>query len=178
MKWVDRTGPPVLKRLPDLPALAQIPAPTQVPVLCGVPPLGGQVRGGKTKRHDAADWELPRAGGDQAAGIVATPVKVKETEESLVKSALTMEEDVMTHLTASMQRLGLRSPIDVHAAGEGERLQPPKLDLGQEAVPTGPTGGWSIARNLGHGEVSHDEERNIHARGADDSKETRRSSKQ
>ncbi len=49
MKWVDRMGPPVLKRLPDLPALAQIPVPTQVPALRGVPPLGGQARGGEEK---------------------------------------------------------------------------------------------------------------------------------
>ncbi len=100
-------------------------------------------------------------------------MKVKEAEESLAKSAMTMEDDASDRKYAANG-----SPKDVRVAGEGSRLQPPKLYLGQEAVPMGPTGGQSISRHLGHGEVSHDEERNTHSRGADDSKETQRSSKQ
>ncbi len=91
MEWVDLTGPPAVRRLPNSRWPAQIIAPTWVPAPCGASPLGGQARGGESERRDAVDQEILRTGNSGAAKHVATPVRVKDAEESLVKST-TMKE--------------------------------------------------------------------------------------
>jgi hypothetical protein len=179
LQWVDQTGPPVLTGLPDLQAPAPNTAPTQMPALHGVPPLGGQAREDREESRGAAATELPRAGVDKAAQTVATPVRVREAEESLTRSVMTMEEDAMSHLTMSMQRLWLHSPKKVRGTDEGRAcLQPPKLDLGEDTVPQGPSRDPSRKTDQGHGRVSHKREGDTHFPEADDSKETPHQKKQ
>jgi hypothetical protein len=103
LQWVDQTGPPVLTGLPDPQAPAPNTAPTQMPALHGVPPLGGQAREDREESRGAAATELPRAGGDKAAQTVATPVRIRDAEESLTRSVMTMEEDAMSHLTMRVE---------------------------------------------------------------------------
>ncbi len=78
----------------------------------------------------------------------------------------------MSHLTMSMQRLGLRSPKKVRASNDGRaRLQPPKLDLGEDTLSRGPSRDQSRNTDLGHGRVSHNKEGVIHFTEVVDSKE-------